>query len=257
MSKFTKGVGFEKDLVRLPGQSVSESLLDYVQDKVDSDLLVISVSVALLIFVWIDQLFPVTNPVLVSIIMVATILVSAYRLRNATKRMQNLRQGRDGERYVGQLLEGMRKDGNIVFHDVIAENFNIDHVLIGPKGIYVIETKTWGKGSGKGSITYKDGVFKLNGQILDKNPLDQAKANTKWFSEFLKESTGKAFSVSPVVVLPGWFIEKDDTKRAERDGVLLLNPKVLSVFINNGKGELSNEDVHLTSFHTARYVKSK
>lgn len=257
MVEFTKGVGFEKDLVRLPGQSVNDQLLDYMNDKVDFDLLGISISITLLFLVWIGQVVPLTsNPVLFSIILISAILVFIYRLRKAMKRVRHLRQGRDGERYVGQILDEMRVDGSVTFHDVLGDNFNIDHVVIGPKGVYVIETKTWSKGSAKGSISYKDGVFKLNGRILDKNPLDQAKANAKWFVDFLKESTGRVFPVQSVVVLPGWYIEKEDTMRALADGVLMLNPKALSAFVKNSKRELTEEDLHLVAYHTSRHIKT-
>jgi hypothetical protein len=51
-----------------------------------------------------------------------------------------------GERAVAEYLEPLRAEGFRVFHDVPAEgrrkSFNIDHVLIGPTGVSVIETKT-------------------------------------------------------------------------------------------------------------------
>lgn len=253
-----KQVGFEDELLRSPGQSVNDDLLEYIQDKVDPDLFVISLSTALLVVVWVSQIIPFnSSPILLSIFLIFIIIVFSLRLYKAKIKMGYLRQGRDGERYVGQLLELMRKDGNLVFHDVVAENFNLDHVLIGPRGIYVIETKTWSKKEGKGNITYKDGVFLLDGYKLDKNPLDQAKANAKWYSDFLKESTGKKFHIQPVLVLPGWFIQPEDNKRAREDGVLLLNPKALPAFINNRSESVATEDAHLVAYHTSRFIKSK
>jgi hypothetical protein len=256
--KARTGVGFEKDLVRLPGQSVNESLSDYMQDIVEPDLAAFLFAFFLLIGVWVNEIVNFsTNPFLLSLLLVAAMVIFRYRISKARVRIKALKQGRDGEIFVGQILEGMRVGGNIVFHDVIGENFNIDHVLIGPKGIYVIETKAWSKGSSnKGSISYNDGVFKLNGRVLDKNPLNQAKANSKWFSDTLKESTGKDFFVQSVIALPGWYIEQADTKRAIADGVLLLNPKALLAFVKNSNKELSEEDLHLIAYHTARHIKT-
>ncbi|HEX9145591.1 MAG TPA: nuclease-related domain-containing protein, partial [Candidatus Binatia bacterium] len=50
-----------------------------------------------------------------------------------------LRLGRNGERDVGQKLEPLRKHGYQVFHDIIGDGFNIDHVLIGPAGIFTVQ----------------------------------------------------------------------------------------------------------------------
>ena len=46
---------------------------------------------------------------------------------------------------MGQLLENLRADGARVFHDLVGEGLNIDHVVVSPHGIFVLETKTWSK----------------------------------------------------------------------------------------------------------------
>jgi hypothetical protein len=62
--------------------------------------------------------------------------VSVWRIWRLWPTMRALRQGRDGERVVGQTLEELRADGARVFHDVPAEGFNLDHVLVMAQGIY-------------------------------------------------------------------------------------------------------------------------
>jgi hypothetical protein len=53
------------------------------------------------------------------------------------------RKGRDGERKVGQALEALKADGWVVMHDVeVPYGGNIDHVVIGPRGAFAIETKS-------------------------------------------------------------------------------------------------------------------
>ena len=73
------------------------------------------------------------------------VAVAAWRLRRLQPRLKALRQGAEGERAVGQFLERLREDGYQVFHDVVGPGFNVDHVLIGPAGVYSVETKTWSK----------------------------------------------------------------------------------------------------------------
>ena len=43
------------------------------------------------------------------------------------------------------MLEDLRAQGYAVFHDIPGDGFNVDHALIGPAGIFAIETKTRAK----------------------------------------------------------------------------------------------------------------
>src|SRR6185369_9818593 len=66
--------------------------------------------------------------------------------------------GADGEVRTGRLLESLEADGFRVLHDRKipgARSANIDHIVIGPPGIYVVETKSY-----KGSLQIRgDKVF--------------------------------------------------------------------------------------------------
>ena len=52
------------------------------------------------------------------------------------------RRGAQGEEYVDAILDGMRDDGWFAIHDVSVGHGNIDHIVIGPAGIFTIETKS-------------------------------------------------------------------------------------------------------------------
>jgi hypothetical protein len=47
-----------------------------------------------------------------------------------------------GERAVAEELSTLLVKGYWLFHDLPFEKFNIDHAVVGPKGFFVIETKT-------------------------------------------------------------------------------------------------------------------
>jgi Nuclease-related domain len=51
-------------------------------------------------------------------------------------------QGAEGEEVVGGILEGLAAEGWHVIHDVSFGRGNIDHIVVGPGGIYTIETKS-------------------------------------------------------------------------------------------------------------------
>jgi hypothetical protein len=73
-------------------------------------------------------------------------------------------------------------------------------------------------------------------------------------SDLLKESTGRAFPVRPVVVFPGWRIEP--TAEARTSDVWVLNPKALPAFIAHSQSRMKPDEVAMCSFHLSRYVRT-
>jgi hypothetical protein len=178
--------------------------------------------------------------------------VAAWRLWGIKAQLRQLRLGRDGERCVGQFLERLREDGGQVFHDVPAEGFNLDHVVISRHGIFAIETKTWTKPWPKATITVDGDQLLLAGRKPDRNPMDQAAGGARWLEGLLAESTGKQFGVRGVVVFPRWWIEQ----RSPRGAVWVLEPKALPEFIRREPESIIASDVALASSHLSRYVRS-
>ena len=120
-----------------------------------------------------------------------------------------------GERVVAEFLEPAKALGWRVFHDVPCESgrerFNIDHVVIGPGGVFAIETRTRPKdGAREGRDDFK--VF-FDGEQLDwpwgedRYGIDLAMGNAKWLKNWLVKTTGVLTDVIPVLALPGWSVE--------------------------------------------------
>ena len=138
---------------------------------------------------------------------------SAYKLTKRLQRIRALRLGYECELAVGQELDLLMLDGFRVFHDIPAGKFNIDHVVVGPTGVFAVETKGRSKMAAKGDSgkkqykpTYSDGVLLFpNGK--DAHAVPQAIRQAKWVSAWLTEATGDPINAQPVVVLPGWFVE--------------------------------------------------
>jgi hypothetical protein len=55
-----------------------------------------------------------------------------------------LRRGIQGEQRVAEVLAELAPSGYRVLHDLDIGRGNADHVLVGPTGVFVIETKDWG-----------------------------------------------------------------------------------------------------------------
>lgn len=175
-----------------------------------------------------------------------------YRVR---KRARELRLGRDGERAVGQYLEGLREAAARVFHDVPAEGFNLDHVVISRQCIFVVETKTCSKPHPKAVVSIRGDQILLAARAMTRNSGEQVRAQIAWLSQWLEQSTGRQLSIRGAVAFPGWFIEPSSD--AKRLGIWVLEPKALPAFIENEPVRLTDADVGLTALHLSRYVRAK
>ncbi len=83
-------------------------------------------------------------------------------LRRYEKERQKWRKGMEGEVFVSDILRDLPGDF-VVVNDITKRFGNIDHVVVGPTGIYVINTKNW-----RGSVaSNNDGELLLNGRATD------------------------------------------------------------------------------------------
>jgi hypothetical protein len=55
--------------------------------------------------------------------------------------IENWRRGAEGERRTARALRDLERDGWYVRHDVLAERGNRDHIVVGPGGVYLLDTK--------------------------------------------------------------------------------------------------------------------
>lgn len=194
------------------------------------------------------------NPWLYTVVGGVVIAYAGIRVHRTRRRLRDLRLGRDGERAVAQYLEWFRTAGFFVFHDVPSGDANIDHVLIGPRGVFTIETKTLSKPArGDCKISVANAQVYVNGYPMSRDPLVQAKGQARWLSNFLSEAQFRAF-VQPVVVFPGWFVEPFDMKAV---GVWVLHPKALDKFIEQGTDRLTKEEVKAMASSLSSYIRSK
>jgi Nuclease-related domain len=69
-----------------------------------------------------------------------------WRLRfRPSEQARTWQRGAAGERRTARLLDRLTRDGYIVFHDlaVPGSSANVDHVVIGRSGVFVIDSKQW------------------------------------------------------------------------------------------------------------------
>lgn len=118
-------------------------------------------------------------------------------------------QGAEGEEVVGGILDGLAAGGWHVIHDVAFGRGNIDHILVGPGGIFTIETKS-----------RKDRVFL---EHLEPKMVNQAYAEKKTLEEVTD------MQVQALLVFSQAYIV--DRVPAWRRGVCILPARMLAGFL--------------------------
>jgi hypothetical protein len=168
---------------------------------------------------------------------------SLYKLAALLQQRRLLRLGYDGKVTVVQQLNQLLRDGYHVYHDFPADQFNIDHIVVGNKGVFAIETKAGSKPNcdGHGEET----IVEYNGRLLhfpkwtDTGTVLQAKRQAAWLSKWISSAIGEPVAARGMVVLPGWYV-----KRTSADGLPVVNPKQLpSVFKHIRPRKLSEETI--------------
>jgi Nuclease-related domain len=163
--------------------------------------------------------FGLRGPVAVAVELVAIgLMVVANRL--LSPQIDRWLQGARGEQSVGAVLSGLSADGWQAIHDVSLGRGNVDHVLVGPGGIFAIETK-----SQKGRVS----VDRINSRMLK-----QAYAEKK----LLERITG--MEVQPLLVFSdAWLIGRVP---ARREGVTVLPARMLAWYVSRRRPAMTVEE---------------
>jgi len=186
----------------------------------------------------------------VVILTAGLITASIYSFRYLT-RYRNDRLGYLGERVVAEHLQPLLAKGYSIFHDVPAtgrtSNFNLDHVVVGPSGVSLVETKARRKyknRNDKPSYTvYSDGQrlkWPWGSETAD---LEQTTSQAAWLHEFIRARTGLSVSVKSILAIPGWWVESEKTGH-----VSVVNSKSLpATVVGSGKLTLTPVQADLIS----------
>ena len=144
-------------------------------------------------------------------------------IRSARKRRLYL-DGLRAELAVAQCLTPLIAEGGMVFHDFPTGKYNIDHIVVGRPAVFAIETKWRRKPGYSGRAAARvqfDGRQLMFPSHTESKPVEQARYQADWLSDFLARGVGESVRVIPVLALPGWYIEHTD--RSIKNDVLVSN----------------------------------
>ena len=243
--------------LRLPGASLDEERTRILDDELLPLALAVSFAVVFASLEWwraLTQSPP--QPAVATAVAVGVVAFCAYRFRGLRTRLQALKLGMEGEQAVGQFLEANRGEDWHIFHDVPGLGFNIDHVVVSPKGVFAVETKTFSKPvKGESKVRYDGEKVLVNGSTPDRDPVAQARAVRDWIRDLLFDTTAIRYPVRGVVVFPGWWVESPKT--GKRPEVWVLNEKAFVKFVENEPIVIKSEDVALAASRLTNYITTE
>jgi hypothetical protein len=241
--------------LRNPGQSIDEQIDRLINDKFLSIYLIASAFWLIALLEWTAKIS--NRPRLPGTYAIAAALFSAlagYQFWRIRRDVRNLKQGREGEREVAELLDDLKQCGARIVHDVPANDFNVDHIVISTRGIFAIETKKWSKPKKRAQIEFDGQRITVSGRPSDYDPINQCRAQAAWVQDYLKTSTSKRMPVRGVVAFPGWWVEQLPT--ACGSDLWVLNPKALAAWIAREPERLTEADAAMAALHLQQYVRN-
>jgi hypothetical protein len=167
-----------------------------------------------------------------------------WKLLRLVGRAKAIRLGLDGEVAVGQELNQLMLQGFRVYHDLQADGFNIDHVVVGPRGVFAVETKARAKppkGNGRAAVEVRfDGKQLIFPDYAGCEAIDQAERQAKWLHTWLTSAVGEHVPVYPLVIIPGWFVRLE---APVRDIHVLSSGQIEKCFRGFGQARLEPSQI--------------
>lgn len=141
----------------------------------------------------------------IGLLFVAVAVATTLLLLWGDRRLGNFLKGARGEEWVAHELAFLSAE-YAVFNGLHLprgqENF--DHVIVGPAGIFVVETKNW-----KGSVEFRNGKLFAGGKEPSRPPLKQVKSATTELLTYLEKSNCKTLPVHSVLCFLGTQLPED------------------------------------------------
>ena len=171
---------------------------------------------ALLLYVAsLDGTIRLTTAVLGGLVFLAGLFLCGRHLLRQLNLRRELELRYLGERAVAEELAPLIAQGYRMFHDVaihgVDSNLDLDHVLIGPNGVTVIEAETRRREKKKGAPHQHEVAF--DGKQLiwpwgpDREIVAEVETEAVSFTKWLMQTTGYRVPAVAILTLPGWWID--------------------------------------------------
>lgn len=166
-------------------------------------LLVICFVIGYLLRAWFPQ--PTLSVSQVGMLFFLAAVATTILLAWGDRRLGNFIKGAKGEEWVAHelaflsaeytIFNGLRLGGG---------KQNFDHIIVGPAGVFVVETKNW-----KGSVEFRDGRLYAGGKEPSRPPLKQVKAATAELAVYMDDAGCGDIPVHAVLCFLGTELPED------------------------------------------------
>jgi hypothetical protein len=190
---------------------------------------------AILLFLGSGKLAKIGLPAVIFVVFFIKIAVDQLEREGnrLKKRAKQAQKGAVAEEKVSEKLTDLPAEYRY-FNGVDFNSFDLDHVVVAPGGIFLVETKSHG-----GKITANGDQLLLNGAKPFKNFLNQTLRQTKELEGFLWRLTSKEWTVTPILCFTRAYVEV----RRPVNGVNIVRIGYLNKFLLRQPKCLSPEDI--------------
>lgn len=227
------------------GAGVDEEL-ERLQERQYQAVVPTILVVLLALFEWFRWWYPSQGePLIFTLFALVAVGYTGWHLLASRRTYRSLWMARDGEWRMGRALERLREQGYRIFHEVPGPEGTLDHVLIGPAGLFALHTP-----GGED--------LRLDADGSTSGPLALAKAQAKWLTDLVARRHPTPVAARPIVIFPGRRIQPsspDDMQMAKHK-VWVLNEHSLPVVLDQEPVRLDTETIQNLAAALGTYLKS-
>ena len=177
----------------------------------------------------------------------------AFWVCRAVPQISNWKLGMAGEIITEQhLADAMRRDDWHVFHGFRPDNYgDIDHIVVSPKGVFVIEVKAL---RGEKVLQNDKGELFLDGKPLRKwNPVEQVEKNATNLRKWIEKEVKLNVFVKSIVCFPDKIVEYNNFDP------VVMNPEKLTAYFRARKdlSHMTEEKIQMIAYAIGRSVRGQ
>lgn len=167
-----------------------------------------------------------------AVFVVLSMLEICLTLAHGLRRVERYFKGARGEEKVAGILRRLPSDYH-VFNDYVVGHSHIDHVVVGPPGVFAVETKNW-----SGKVTVDDGSILIDGVPPSRPPLAQVVRE----AELVRLSLGAKGWTGTVTPVLAFAADNFISHIAEVGSAVIVNASELEERFNSGREILSSPE---------------
>lgn len=180
---------------------------------------------------------PEISSTVAGLLLLALAFILMGLVRRGEQQLRDFLKGAAGEERLARLLSLLPRSF-AVFHSVQGNHRgggggDLDHVVVGPPGIFLIETKNWAD-----RVELRNGVLLYKGQEPDRPPLKQAAEAARMLEKRLAKVLGQEITVQPILCFVSNVFSGGESGQS---GVMICNADRLHALLTESRERVLND----------------